>query len=470
MIEIGRSLRSRLAGWLVVGAALVGTLLLVDAAWNARADANRAYDAQLQAAALSIADDIRWRDGQPVVSVPAAALRILAGDHEERVFYAVFDGHGHRLAGNLALPIAPALRAQASRHPTYRTAVFQRVDWRLHGRRFDLAGWSSSESLQIWVGQTDNGRRALAHDLFMPAAIRFLIFLAAAALFGGLAIRSALAPLKRLREQLRGRHADDDQPLSSRVPGELSELVHTLDHLLARQRASRAGLLRFIADASHQLKTPLAGLQTASEVALLHTEPAAWRVALKDIHESAARSSRLAGQLLNLARLQHGTLQAAETLDLSVLAADYTRRAADTPAASHHDLGFAPPDTALECVHAEAWALRELIGNLIDNALAYTPAGSQITVGVTAHAKQQGMVVLYVEDDGPGVDSAALARLTEPFERAGRTDAQGSGLGLAIVDSAARQHGGTLRVINRSSGGLRIAVELPTTDHKRGLS
>lgn len=457
MIEITRSLRSRLAGWLLIGASLVGAILLIDAWLNAHAEANRDYDAQLQAAALTIADGIRWRDAEPVVSIPAAALRILASDHQERVFYSVFDSHGHRLAGNLALPIPPAWQARAGQRPVYLDTSFQDVDWRLHGRRFDLAGWSSSESLQIWVGHTTSGRRALAHDLFMPAVIRFIVFLIGAALFGGLAIHSALAPLQRLRDQLRTRPADDLSPLTARVPGELNELADTLDHLLARQRGARSELLRFIADASHQLKTPLAGLQNASELALTESSPDAWHLALIQIHQSAGRTSRLAGQLLNLARLRHAPGDPLPAIDLTALAADCTREWADAPQ-NHHDLGFESSDDHPLQIAGEPWAVRELLGNLIDNALRYTPPGSQITVGVH---RQGAKAELSVEDNGPGVDPAYVDRLAQPFERAGRTDEQGSGLGLSIVRSVAAQQHGTLHLDNSRSGGLRVAVRWP---------
>lgn len=467
MIEISRSLRSRLAGWLLLGATLLGALLLVDAWLNAHAEADRDYDAQLQAAALTIADSIRWRNDQPVVSIPAAALRILAGDHQERVFYSVFTHDGRRLAGNLALPIKPAWRSRAGQDPVYLDTDFEHVGWRLHGRRFELAGWSSSEALQIWVGHTNAGRRALAHRLFMPALIRFLVLLVGAALFGGLAIRSALAPLQRLRDQLRTRRADDMSPLNARVPGELSELAHTLDQLLGRQRDARAQLLRFITDASHQLKTPLAGVQNASELALAQSEPEAWHRALQQIHASADRTSRLAGQLLDMARLRHASAAATTPIDLVELAADCSRAWADTPDMAAHDLGFSAPDTTRAPIIGEAWALRQLIGNLIDNALHYTPAGSTITVGV---CRQDQDVELSVEDDGPGIDAALIERLGEPFERAGRTDERGSGLGLAIVRSVAEQYHGQLMIHNRKQGGLRVTIAFPLAASKPALS
>ncbi|MES1956092.1 sensor histidine kinase [Salinisphaera hydrothermalis] len=458
MVEITRSLRSRLAGWLLLGATLLGTSLLVDAWINAHAEANRDYDAQLRAAALTIADGIRWRDDQPVVSIPAAALRILAGEHQERVFYSVFTQDGRRLAGNLALPIKPAWQKSARQSSVYLDTSFENVSWRLHGQSFELAGWSSNESLQIWVGHTNAGRRTLANHLFMPALIRFIVFLMGAALFGGLAIRSALRPLHRLRDQLRTRAADDVTPLSARVPGELSELAKTLDDLLTRQRNARAQLLRFVADASHQLKTPLAGLQNASELALKESHPAAWHRALQQIHGSADRTSRLARQLLNFTRLRHVPSSPPASIDLVALAADCTREWADAPSAFRHDLGFAAFDRATGPVKGEAWALRELIGNLIDNALRYTPAGCAITVGVRRRGQN---VELSVEDDGPGVDEALIARLGQPFERAGRTDEYGSGLGLAIVRSVIDRHQGRLHISNRDGGGLLVSVCLP---------
>ncbi|WP_248623662.1 sensor histidine kinase [Cobetia crustatorum] len=184
---------------------------------------------------------------------------------------------------------------------------------------------------------------------------------------------------------------------------------------------------------------------------------------MSDIHASAARTSRLAGQLLNLTRLRHLALPAEhEVVELSALLRDVVLEWAERDMALQHDLGLASlPDSPIS-VLGEEWALRELIGNLIENALRYTPAGSEITLGLTLETDK---VVLYSEDNGPGVAPEMLERLCQPFERGGRQDTEGSGLGLAIVETIAQRHQGTLQVSNRLEGGLHISLtlrQLPT--------
>ncbi|MFC3284443.1 sensor histidine kinase [Litchfieldella rifensis] len=459
MIEVDGTLKSRLAVWLLVTVSALGALLLIEAYSSSQRAAERAYDSQLESAALTIAEAVQWQEGQPVVEIPAAALQILATRHQERVFYAVLDADGQRVSANLDFPIPADWRQQVDEQPMWTDADNLGAGWRLHGREFDSAGWESQDPVQIWVGHTLAGRQALTDELFERAVTRFLVMVLVAGLLMLLAMRVALKPMRRLRQLLRQREADDMRPFDARVPEELRELAETLDTLFARQRESRDALLRFTADASHQLKTPLAGLQSTSELALKSHQPDEWRRALVAVHDGAERTSRLANQLLSLARLRH-VVDGREMsrLDLGALLRETLFDWAGRDVAQDHDLGLAElPDTPL-FIHGEPWALRELLGNLIDNALRYTPPGSMITLGLVRHGDE---VELFIEDDGPGVAPEVLARLHHPFERGGRQDTHGSGLGLAIVDSIARRHDARLNVAPHTPCGLRVSLYFP---------
>ncbi|SEL12467.1 sensor histidine kinase [Halomonas daqiaonensis] len=464
MIEVTGSLKRRLAVWLLVTVTGLGALLMVEAWMSTHRAAERAYDSQLEAAALTIAEAVQWQQGEPLVEVPAAALQILATRHQERVFYAVLDADGEAVSTNLPFAIEPAWREQVTSAPMALTTRLDGAAWRLYGREYDSAGWVSQEPVQIWVGHTRGGRVALADELFERTLTRFVAMVLLAGVLMALALRVALGPMRRLRRQLRHRDADDMRPLDARVPEEMRELAQTLDHLFARQRQSREELLRFTADASHQLKTPLAGLQSTSELALQSEDPADWQAALTAVHEGAGRTSRLAGQLLSLARLRHlGEADAVAPLDLAAVLRETVLEWAGREVARHHDLGLAElPDGPL-WVCAEGWAIRELLGNLIDNALRYTPPGSVITLGVAVHGDE---AVLFVEDDGPGVPADTRERLLQPFERGGRQDTDGSGLGLAIVDSIARGLGGRLTLGTCKPHGLVVRLHLPLCDPK----
>lgn len=458
MIIVDGTLKRRLGVWLLATVGVLGAFLLVEAYTSAQRAADRAYDSQLEAAGLTIVEAIQWQDGQPIVEMPAAAFQILATDQQERVFYAILDAAGHQVTGNLDGAVKPEWQRAAQAEPVWMTVRHHGTPIRLHGRELTSAGWESLDPVQIWVGHTLSGRETLASELFVRTLTRFLAMVLLAGLLMWLAIRTALGPVRRLRQLLRQRDADDVSPLQARVPGELYDMADTLNTLLARQREGRDALLRFTADASHQLKTPLAGLQSTSELALQSERPDDWRQALEAVHGSAARTSRLAGQLLSLARLRHAEEASLAATDLSALLHDTVMEWAERDVAQQHDLGLAPlPDTPIR-VRGEPWSLREMIGNLIDNALRYTPPDSEITLGLERH---DGSVTLSIEDDGPGVSEDLLGRLHQPFERGGRQDTQGSGLGLAIVDSIARRHDAVLSVRNAPGHGLWIGIRFP---------
>ncbi|MCE3028455.1 sensor histidine kinase [Salinicola sp. DM10] len=453
------SLKRRLALWLTAIVAGLGTLLLIEAYTSAHKAADRALDGQLAAASLTMAESLQWPDGQPTLEMPASALQILATQWQERVFYWLQADNGRLITRNAELPISAAMRDAASHHPVFYDADLDGVPIRLHGREIDSAGWDTQEPVQLWVGHTRHGRDLLAGELFEKSASRFAAMVLITAALLMIAVRALLAPLERLRRALRDRHPDDVEPLDLEVPREMREWVDTLNRLLADQRDRRAALLRFIADASHQLKTPLAGLQSTSELALASPDPEAWRRALNEVHDSASRTSRLAGQMLSLTRLRHlGPDQERQPLALDTLLRAVVMEWADRQESRDHDLGL-----ALECalpawVAGESWALHELLNNLIDNACRYTPHGSQITVALRDLSPDR--LELSIEDDGPGVEAAARERLTRPFERGQRQDTEGSGLGLAIVDSIARRHGSPLELSAVNPHGLRLSLTL----------
>lgn len=464
MITVTRSIKWRMALWLLISVLGFGALLMLEAWQSSRKAAERAFDAQLAAAALTISEAVQWRDGVPEVIIPPAALQILATSSEERVFYAVLDADGQQLSSNWPQsPIPEALQTRLGESRGTDPVVVDQSSangrLRLYGREVSSAGWVDQQPVQVWVGHTLTGREQLSWTLFRQAVSRFLVMVVLAGVLMALTIRYVLAPLKRLRHQLRLRDADDMRPLEARVPREIRELAETLNHLFSRQRQGREDLLRFTADASHQLKTPLAGLQATTELALRSEDPGRWREALDQVHDSAARTSRLAGQLLSLARLRHIQGDSRQTpLELTALVREVALDWAGREQARHHDLGLEPLPPSPVMVMAEDWALRELLGNLLDNALHYTLAGSRISLMVGCEGNE---VCLAVQDDGPGVAPEALERLSQPFERGGRQDTEGSGLGLAIVDTIAQRLGGRVKITNQVPTGLSVALWLP---------
>ncbi|MBZ9537734.1 sensor histidine kinase [Modicisalibacter tunisiensis] len=441
------SLYRRLITWLLLPLLGLGALMLMQAYRSAHDAADRAFDRLLEAASLAIAEQVKWQDEQLWLDLPPAALEMLATDAEERVFYALYDNHGRFITGNADLPALPggddSLRFADTR--------WHDMTLRVGVRPARLDSWSQRERFEVRVAHTREGRDQLTWSLFTGSASRIALMALLAIAVVLLAIRIALAPLTRLRRAIRHRDPRTLAPLDLPLPRELAELRETLNELLARMRRVRANQERFIGDASHQLRTPLAGLSARAELALRQPEPDAWRSALETIQASSARTARLAVQLLSLTRLNNPeAAPAPATLDLVAVARNATR---DAFAACHRAgiaLDLDAPD-AIVALSGIDWQLEEALNNLIDNARRY--GAHHVTVRVQAAPPR-----LQVEDDGPGIPAEKRLLMLRPFHRGAETG-DGSGLGLAIVDSIARGHGARLTLDDGRHGqGLCVTM------------
>ncbi|WP_136247673.1 sensor histidine kinase [Halomonas borealis] len=447
------SLYRRLLTWLLLPLMALGALMVVQAWIEARHTADRAFDRLLEAATLAIAEQVQWQDERLWLDLPPAALEMLATDAEERVFYALYDAQGQFVTGNAELPGPPA---DAGEVPTlrYRDLIWQGLELRQGIRHSRLADWRQRAGFEVRVAHTREGRQRLAHEL-LRANLAYILGMAGLAVAVVLlAIRGALTPLSRLRQAIRARDPRTLAPLDLALPRELAELRETLNELLARMRRVKTNQERFIGDASHQLRTPLAGLSARAELALRQTDPPRWREALAAIHATSTRTSHLAVQLLSLTRLDNPEYRP-ELVPLS-LEAVASRAVRGHWNACHRagiDLGLEAPATPVT-VDGLDWQLEEALANLIDNARRY--GATHITVRARAAPP-----VLEVEDDGPGIPADRRLLMLRPFHR-GSDDPDGSGLGLAIVDGIARAHGARLRLDAGSDGhGLRVGLHFP---------
>lgn len=448
------SLYRRLLTWLLLPLLALGGLMLFQAWLDARQTADRAFDRLLEAATLAIAEQVQWQDDRLWLDLPPAALEMLATDAEERVFYAIYDNRGRFVTGNAELPGIGSDGADADDGLYYRDIQWRGLALREGVRRTRLEDWRQRERFDVRVAHTREGRERLASQLLRGnlAYILGMALLATATLV--IAIRTALAPLTRLRRAIRARDPRTLSPLELPLPRELAELRETLNELLARMRRVRANQERFIGDASHQLRTPLAGLSARAELALRQDDPTQWRQALVAMQDTSARTSRLAIQLLSLTRLDNPEYRP----ELSPVALDDIARQAVKQhwSACHRDgidLGVETPQTSV-MVQGLDWQLEEALGNLIDNGRRY--GAGHITVRVA-----DAPPVLEVEDDGPGIPEARRLLMLRPFHR-GSDDPDGSGLGLAIVDGIARTHGARLGLEDGHDGqGLRVTLIFP---------
>jgi len=314
----------------------------------------------------------------------------------------------------------------------------------------------------VQVGQLEATRAALARDLALQMVLPFLLLIPVLALIVIWALRRGLAPLEQTSRSVSDRDAARLDPLpTAGVPEELEPLVGQINALLARLSVSLEAQRRFVADAAHELRSPVAALALQAQLAERAQTPEARRAAFAELSAGIDRTERLVEQLLDLARLEPGgTAQARAPLDAARLAREVVGSFAAQADARGIDLGAdAPAPARLSIGEAE---LRSLLANLVDNALRYAPRDSEITVAVRNAGAR---VELEVVDAGPGIPREARSRVLQRFQRVEGDPAAGSGLGLAIVKGIVERYGGEVALADARPGGvppgLAVKISLP---------
>lgn len=450
------SLRRRLFAWLIGPAAALVLLSALAAYATAYRFANQVYDNWISDTAVALSQLVTTSGGRVTIDLPTAAQQMLDSDQRDRIYYKVAELDGTFVGGHRGLPPPP-------RTPEPGAEPFC-FDGTLQGDSVRVATYRPvGATYLVQVAETINKRDTLALEIIASMLLPLVALVAMAAIGLWLGVRRGLEPLTALAREIGGRSAQDLSPVDATLaPLETQPLVRALNDLLARLGRVLAAQRRFVADAAHQLRTPLTGLKTQAELGLRSTDPAAVRTSLQQIVAGTDRTAHLVNQLLSLARAEpEGQVEIRrERLDFTRLARDTT---ADwIPRALEHgiDLGFDGADPLW--IAGDATLLRELTGNLIDNAIAYCPSGTEVTVAV----RQDGAhALLTVTDSGPGVPEADRERVFERFHRVLGAGAEGSGLGLAIVRQIAQRHDGEALLEAGPDGRgtcVRIAFPLAT--------
>ena len=451
--------------------ALFPGLLLITGAelwltWRTAVDAaNAAYDRSLLGAIKAIDANISTASGGLGVELPYRMLEFFELTASGRVYYRVATEDGLVEIGNADLP--PPSGPLVTEQPQFIDAVYFDEPVRVgsYARTLDrpLAGGIDAQRIVIQVAETLQSRQAFTRQLVWQSLARDVVLVLAATGLLVLAVGWALRPLARLRAEVQARPAQDLTPISLQgIPADVQPLVEAINHHVDRNRLLAQARRRFVDDASHQLRTPLATLATQVGFALREADPAQQRQALLAIKDQLDETVRQTNQMLALARADSAELRT-ETVDLNALAQDVTRRWWPEARSAGIDLGLEPAAGSV-VVQGQAALLREAVANLLHNALRYTPRGTHVTVRVLA-ASEQRSAAIEVVDDGPGMPAEDLARAGERFFR-GRQPGQpvlpGTGLGLAIVQSIAERLGGQLQVQAGPGGrGLAVAILLP---------
>ena len=418
--------------------------------------ATLAYDYSLFDSALDISRQTRVTGGKLHVDLPSAALDMLESDKHDSIYYMINDGKGAFVAGHEGLPL-PAEKAAPGK-PVYYDGSYQGNPVRIAALYAHVTGDAGEPPILIMVGETLNKRHTLANEILLGMLLPelLLILLIGALVWYG--IERGLRPLVMLQGEISSRSHRDLSPLSEQnAPGEVRALIRAMNDLLGRLSGALSAQQRFIADAAHQLRTPLAGLKTQAELAMRQHEPEAVRETLRQLHTATGQTTHLVNQLLSLARAEPGAgrVRVHEIFDLCGLVREATTEWVPRALAREIDLGFECGESAL-WIDGDALLVREMFGNLVDNAIRYTQRGGRVTVRL----QEQGQTaVLTVEDNGPGIAPAERERVFERFHRVLGSGAEGCGLGLAIVREIALGHNAEVTV-EPGADGAGTAVKV----------
>jgi two-component system sensor histidine kinase TctE len=446
--ELRASLRARLLVAIAVILA-VGAVVLSAAAWQYAATAARdAYDKLLVGGAVQIAENIYLQGGVVALDPPAAAFATLSA--YDLVFYRITDPRGVVVAGydDLDAGIPPASPRQGV---VLSDGVFRGQDVRFAAVARKIEGAPGDGWTEIVLAQTLAARSALTWDLaskaFAIIAAMSLLALVATAL----CLRLVFSPLTRIETEIARRRPDDLSPIAVTPPPEVRALVGAIDGFMLRLDARMGMMQRFIADATHQLRTPLAAIDAEAE---LLTDPTHDPNGLERLRGRIADLGRLTSQLLDHAMVLHrAQVPHRASIDLNALAKSVLSQAVPLTLDREVSISFVPYEGAA-LVDADAISLREALTNLIHNALAH---GARTRLLVAVESSPTGLAIR-VWDDGPGIAADAQERLCAPFQKG--DGSHGSGLGLAIASEVAQAHGGGLR-FSGTAGDFSVRLELP---------
>ncbi len=449
-----RPLRRQLLGWLLVPLLL---LLAADALVSyfvAVRFSNRAYDRALEEVAAELSLHVVAGANGLRFDLPEAAQRVLLADPEDRLWFQVSDRNGARVAGEAAFPAAARGRGARVFDATINGEAVRVV-------QLEVAGDAGVRPASVVrVAETLHKRNALAREILASVVLPQLALVAIVVAIVWVGVSRGLAPLERLRYAIASRGHTDLRPLEeASVPGEVRPLVHAMNDLMRRLDSALTLQSRFIADAAHQLKTPVAGLRAQLELLLRENDPERMREALSRQYIGVERLARLVAQLLSLARNEPEAARALAmtAVDLNGLALEGTMDWVPEALKKEIDLGFEGRDAPV-LVHGDAGRLRELLDNLLDNAIRYSPPAGRVTVRVFDAPRP----TLAVSDDGPRIPLAERRRVFERFHRLLGSEADGSGLGLAIAREIARLHGAEIVLDDDTDGvGNTFSIGFP---------
>ena len=481
-----RSLFGEILDWMLTPLLLLWPISLALTWLVAQNIAGKPFDRALEYNVQALAKLVAVKNNQVRFNLTAPAREILRADDTDLVYYQVTGTQGEHLSGEYDLP-APVddnkgvegevrLREDVIKGQDVRVAyTWMKVDVKGDSkgpRSPALAGKGGSDQfVLVQVAETLEKRKTLATEIVKGVMVPQFVTLPLAVLLVWLALVRGIKPLAQLEKRIRARKPDDMSPLDdTAVPEEVAPLVSSINDLLTRLTVSLTTQKRFLADAAHQLKTPLAGLRMQADLAQRETDADELKKSLKHIGRASIRATHTVNQLLALARAETtGRALAKHRVDLVNIAREVMADSVPRAMEKGIDLGYDGPTAGEKTsqLQGNPTLLKELVRNLLDNAINYTPEKGRVTLRILSD-RFSGVLVLLVEDSGPGIPESERELVFQPFYRVLGTNVDGSGLGLAIVQEIATQHDATISIEDANSPsqsqtppqgvGARVAV------------
>ncbi len=463
-----RSLFGEILDWMLTPLLLLWPVSLALTWLVAQNIADKPFDRALEYNVQALAQLVTVQNRRAVFNLPQPAREMLRADDSDEVYFQVLVGP-ELLAGDRDLPLPPTIESIVPGEVRLRDAELRDRPVRVAYTWVRL-NLPPETLVLVQVAETREKRSVLATEIIKGVMLPQFIILPLAVLLVWLALVRGIKPLSQLEERIRARKPDDLSPLDDKVvPLEVAPLVSSVNDLLRRLKDSIATQKRFLADAAHQLKTPLAGLRMQADLAQREESNAeALKQSLKQIGRASIRATHTVNQLLALARAEgSGRPMAVQPCDLAEITREVVQEFLPKAMERHIDLGYDGPEAGSPglLLDGNRTLLKEIVGNLVDNALNYTPSSAEHPGLVTARVARddgKGEVLLQVEDTGPGIAPTERELVLQPFYRVLGSNVDGSGLGLSIVHEIARQHGGDIVIEDarpsQTPPGTRISV------------
>lgn len=475
---VRRSLRTQLLNRLLPPLltlfAISGVLAYV-AAWH---HADEVQDRWLVDSAEALAQRVKLNRGILTLDLPEAARQILQWDPEDTTWYEVRGERSGHIAGHTSVPGRPQTGAQRLRQAVMYDGWISGDKVRVATLSVDLQG--AGERVEVRLAETLRKRQRLAAEMLLSVLLPQLALALVAWVVIWFTLQQLLSPIGEVARALEAQTHHSLEPVDDRaLPAEVSPLTQSVNDLLLRLKDAIASQRHFIADAAHQLRTPLTALKLHADEAARETDPTRLKPLIDEVQRAADRAVRLSNQLLTLARAEPSARVAQpQVFDLRPVVIEAAGSWVPRAINEGVDLGFGRPSDVSKARGLEAqdlppaWVsgapdlLAEAVHNLIDNAIRYSGPGTRVTVTIADDAVDR--IQVRVDDDGPGIAQSDRLRVLERFHRATVESPEhdqrvaGSGLGLAIVSEIAGAHGGSVRIEDGQTGrGACVVIELP---------